>query len=394
MKTKSLRTAVLGVLLICPFLFSSDNYKLTSGPAEFYYGHVSLVDIKNDGKDPLVLREGAAAPELAVLNFPLGPGDTIQTSDVRRCEIQFDNATIVRLDVNTELKIETILAQSLSSKNKVSNLVLGKGRIYVMYKEYASSEMFQVLTSRVAVKLRHDSVAEIGAKDDGSTDIQVEFGKATVLYGPDPAKPARMTVAKNEQLTVLADQTFAFGEFTSATDFDLWNKGINKNFKELHKGVTPLPKPIQRLPKAVFYFAQTYGNQFGEWLYDDYYGYVWRPFYNDYYPWGSWQPYFYGRWSSYNGQMFWVPDEPWGWVPYHLGVWQWEEKRGWFWLPGSAFAPAWVDWAFFGGSFYAWRPWSMWDWMWYDDFGFFNYGILDSSYPVSFLALHGVRSRR
>jgi len=80
--------------------------------------------------------------------------------------------------------------------------------------------------------------------------------------------------------------------------------------------------------------------------------------------------------------MFWIPDEPWGWVPYHLGVWQWDEKRGWFWLPGSAFAPAWVDWAFFGGSYCAWRPWSMSDWMWYggdfdfwgyDEFGFFGW---------------------
>jgi len=79
--------------------------------------------------------------------------------------------------------------------------------------------------------------------------------------------------------------------------------------------------------------------------------------------------------------MFWVPAEPWGWVPYHLGVWQWDEKRGWFWMPGSAFSPAWVDWAFFGGSYYAWRPWSLWDWMWYDDLAlFFGIGGLDFPY--------------
>ncbi|MGD0783202.1 MAG: hypothetical protein ABSA30_10140, partial [Candidatus Aminicenantales bacterium] len=46
------------------------------------------------------------------------------------------------------------------------------------------------------------------------------------------------------------------------------------------------------------------------------------------------------------------------------GVWQWDTKKGWFWIPGSSFAPAWVDWAFFGGSVLAWRPWSMWDWGW------------------------------
>lgn len=381
MSKKTVRIIVWLVIAVPAILLSSDKYQVVNGPEDFYYGHISLVDIKNDGKDPLVLRDGAAEPEIAVLNFPLGPGDTIRTSDARRCEIQFDNATIVRLDVNTELKIETILAQSLSSRNKMSNLVLRRGRIYAMYKEYASSEMFQVLTPNVAVKFRHDSVAAISVKDDGSTDVQVEYGKAVVRFGSDPAKPADKAVYKNEQLTVLADQSFAFGEFTSATDFDLWNKEINGNFKALHKGLTALPKPVQRLPKAVFYFAQTFGNQYGEWIYDDLYGYVWRPFYNDYYPWGSWQPYFYGRWSSYAGQMFWVPEEPWGWVPYHLGVWQWDEKRGWFWMPGSAFSPAWVDWAFFGGSYYAWRPWSMWDWMWYDDMSLFMYGLDGMYFP-------------
>ena len=67
--------------------------------------------------------------------------------------------------------------------------------------------------------------------------------------------------------------------------------------------------------------------------------------------------------------MYWVPTEPWGWIPYHLGIWQWDAKKGWYWIPGSAFAPAWVDWAFFGG-YCAWRPWSMWDW------GFWNYDMM------------------
>jgi len=382
MKQKGLKTfLVLGILGLCPFLISSDNYKVVNGPPDFYYGHISLVDIKNDGKDPLIFREGVEKPEIAAMNLPLGPGDTIRTSDERRCEIQFDNATILRLDTNTELKIETILAQSLSSMNKLSNLVLRRGRIYVMYKQYNSKEMFQVITPNTAVKLRHDTVATIGYKEDNSyTDVQVEYGKASVLFGPEGEKQQEKTVYKSERFTVLKDNTFLFGETMAFTDFDAWCKAINKDFLDLHKGVSTLPKPIQRLPKAVFYFAQTFGNLYGEWVYDDFYGYVWRPFYNDYYPWGSWQPYFYGRWSAYGGQMYWVPEEPWGWVPYHLGVWQWDDKRGWYWLPGSAFAPAWVDWAFFSGSYFAWRPWTLWDWMYYDKMMFYGYGFFDSYY--------------
>ncbi len=78
------------------------------------------------------------------------------------------------------------------------------------------------------------------------------------------------------------------------------------------------------------------------------------------YPWGSWQPYFYGNWSDYNGQLFWVPGEPWGWVPYHLGLWMWDQKSGWVWMPGSMFAPAWVDWEFLSGHYF-WRPFTLFD---------------------------------
>jgi hypothetical protein len=362
----------LALLSLCPFLISSDNYKVASGPPEFYYGHVSLADIKNDGKDVLIFREGMEKPEIAIVNFPLGPGDTIRTSDERRCEIQFDNATILRLDVNTELKIETIMAQNLSSMDKLSNLFLAKGQIYIMYKEYNSKEIFQVVTPYIALKLRHNSVAMIGFKIDGTTDVQVEFGKVSALFGPDQTKPMEKNIYRDERFTVFADQTFCFSEYAANTDFDAWNKAINKDFPVLHDGKSMLPKSIQRLPKAVFYFAQTYGNLHGEWIYDDFLGDVWRPFYNDYCPWGNWQPFLYGRWANYAGQLFWVPDEPWGWVPYHLGVWHWDNKKGWLWIPGSAFAPAWVEWAFYE-SYCAWQPWSMWDWMMYDDLCYYDF---------------------
>jgi len=111
---------------------------------------------------------------------------------------------------------------------------------------------------------------------------------------------------------------------------------------------------------------------YGEWLWDDMYGYVWRPFIdNGMYPWG-WQPYYYGQWAMTGGQMFWVPQEPWGWIPYHLGIWQWDKKHGWVWLPGSMFAPAWATWDFYFG-FACWRPWGLYDWM--GGYGAYGYGM-------------------
>jgi hypothetical protein len=362
-------------LAASPVLWASNNYKVLDGPDRMYFGHISYVDIPPGGKAPSVVRAGTAGAEDAVVNLPIGPGDIIRTQDGSRCEVQFDTGTIIRLDLDTELKVETVLAQSLSTAQQVSNLSLAKGRVYVMYKEFDRREMFQILTPNAALKFKHNTVAMVTSAADGSTDLQVKYGKTSALYGAGEDGANRRDVGKEERLILVGRDQVQQETYIRSTDFELWNDDINARFDELHKGQSALPKALQRLPKAVFYFAQQFGNQYGEWLWDDLYGYVWRPFLNDNsYPWGGWQPYFYGQWAMAGGQMYWVPEEPWGWVPYHLGVWQWDKKHGWMWLPGSMFAPAWVDWEFFFG-YAGWRPWTLYDW----------FGLYDSYYgPMGF----------
>jgi hypothetical protein len=338
------------------------QYKyIHSWDADTYFGHIIYPEAKHDGKDAVVLRDGQRHPEVADLNLPIAPGDTIRTSE-RRCEIQFDTGTIIRLDRNSELKIETILAQSLSSKTALTNLLLNRGQVFVMYKRYIRKEVFQIITPNAAVKLNHKTVGMINIKSDGNTDVFVKEGKAYMLFGASENAIQTEVVKKPQMITVTPKHELERRSYEMVDDFEEWNENINKEFRDLHEEKSVLPLPIQRLPKAVFYFAQKYGTLHGEWLWDRYCGYVWRPFMNDRsYPWGRWMPYYYGRWTSVQGQLFWVPREPWGWVPYHLGIWVWNKKKGWLWIPGSVFAPAWVDWSFHRGYF-CWRPWSITDW--------------------------------
>ena len=370
------------------FLQSQSNYEYIHSPkTDIYFGHITYTEVEHDGNDPVVIREGEEAPRVAVLNFPLLPGDTIRTTGSRRCEVQLDTGTIIRLDFNTELVIETIMAKSLSSHRKVTNFLLNKGEIYIMYKRYNYPEIFQVITPNASTKLRHRTVALIAAREDGGTDIQVKFGKAFILYGPNEDSLMERILTKEMRLTITISRGHQAleGEYKEDEDFELWNVSINKNFEELHEGMSVIPKPIYRYPRAVVYFAQKYSNLYGEWIYDDMYGYVWRCDYNDYYPWGTWQPYYYGQWREVNGQLFWVPMESWGWVPHHLGLWIWNKKRGWLWIPGSAFAPAWVSfhtWADYCG----WRAWSFWDWYLCDSYHRYRYPyfyLFNPQYPDS-----------
>lgn len=344
-------------------VFAESHYRYINDPkTDVYFGHISYTEAQLDGKDPIVLREGKTVPEVAVLNLPIAPGDTVITPGDRRCEIQFDTGTIIRLDTNTEVKIETILAQSLTSPSKLTNFVLKRGQIYVMYKQYSSSEILQILFSNASAKFKHKSVLLMRANTDGSTDVKVDKGQVSVLYGRDELHLEKIDLKRFDEATISAHNQIQFTKYEDAVDFSLWNQDMNKNFLALHKGMSDLPKPIQRLSPAVFNFAQKFSNLFGDWLWNDIYGYVWRPFTNDRYPSGSWQPYYYGHWRNINGDLFWVPQEKWGWVPYHLGVWVWDKKTGWLWIPGGAFAPSWATWNYYRGYF-SWRPITLFDWL-------------------------------
>lgn len=340
-----------------------------SWDTDVYFGHVIYPEAKHDGKDAVVFREGSRRAEVADLNLPLSPGDTIKTGE-RRCEIQFDTGTIIRLDRDSEMKIETILARSLSSKNLLTNLLLKRGQAFIMYKKYIRKEVFQIITPNAAVKLDHGSVTMIDATPEGGSDILIKEGRAHMLYGAHENAIKTEVVKKSNMVTVTPGHKMIHRQYEPRDDFEEWNDKINKEFVDLHEGKAVVPLPIQRMPNAIFYFAQKYGSLYGEWLWDSYLGYVWRPFLNDHaYPGGgSWMPYHHGRWTSTQGQLFWVPYETWGWVPYHLGIWMWNKKKGWLWIPGSVFAPAWVDWTFCSGSF-CWRPWSLLDWYSYYLYG-------------------------
>lgn len=80
----------------------------------------------------------------------------------------------------------------------------------------------------------------------------------------------------------------------------------------------------------------------GSWFDCPDYGYVWQPSVavSDI----SWRPYTVGRWVSSDQGWTWLSDEPFGWACYHYGRWARLRDRGWIWVPGDQWAPAWVAW--------------------------------------------------
>jgi hypothetical protein len=89
----------------------------------------------------------------------------------------------------------------------------------------------------------------------------------------------------------------------------------------------------------------------GAWVSYRPYGYVWVPRHLGY----QWRPYTAGRWLWTDYGWTWIAQEDWGWIPFHYGRWGWDRALGWFWVPGTVWAPAWVAWRW-GEQYIGWAP--------------------------------------
>ncbi len=92
---------------------------------------------------------------------------------------------------------------------------------------------------------------------------------------------------------------------------------------------------------------------YGDWIYTNDYGYVWRPYFDNPY---AFRPYSSGgNWVYTEFGWTWVSDYRWGWATFHYGRWYFDDYLGWMWIPGYEWAPAWVSWGNYG-DYYGWAP--------------------------------------
>jgi len=90
---------------------------------------------------------------------------------------------------------------------------------------------------------------------------------------------------------------------------------------------------------------------YGRWVVTPDYGRVWVPADVP----ADWQPYSDGQWVYTTWGWSFAAPVPWGWAVYHYGRWGWRGGIGWYWVPGYAWAPAWVSWRWVNG-YACWAP--------------------------------------
>lgn len=118
------------------------------------------------------------------------------------------------------------------------------------------------------------------------------------------------------------------------------------------EAAAPTPQVAEPPPQAPDQRTfETQLSPYGRWIDTPEYGRVWQPA-------GvgpDWQPYADGQWVSTTYGWSFAAPVPWGWAAYHYGRWGWRAGFGWFWVPGYAWAPAWVSWRWVNG-YACWSP--------------------------------------
>ncbi|PZR76165.1 MAG: hypothetical protein DLM73_03330 [Chthoniobacterales bacterium] len=112
------------------------------------------------------------------------------------------------------------------------------------------------------------------------------------------------------------------------------------------------PRVEARTDISVDFFYDNLGSG-GNWVEVGDYGYCWQPTISVSNR--SWRPYSDGYWAYTDVGWTWVSYEDFGWATYHYGRWTRVRDRGWFWVPGREWAPAWVSWRT-GGDYIGWAP--------------------------------------
>ncbi|MGH9591862.1 MAG: DUF6600 domain-containing protein, partial [Bryobacteraceae bacterium] len=69
----------------------------------------------------------------------------------------------------------------------------------------------------------------------------------------------------------------------------------------------------------------------------------------------TWRPYADGYWAYTDDGWTWISYEDFGWATYHYGRWDFRADFGWYWVPQTQWAPAWVAWRS-GGDYVGWAP--------------------------------------
>jgi hypothetical protein len=202
----------------------------------------------------LVLSKGETRFRKATFNMPVINGDKIETKKQARCELTFNDGSVIRVD---EQSIYTVEQAKFAKEAKEVESKLSIGKLWANVKKLVQGKDSWKLKSPVAVVAVRGTVYRMNAGADSSTQVLVYDGNVSVspsaaagaqpgmgvapgqprqVPGPTQvAGPSQVSMAQwfeiikaQQQIVVRPDGSFAKSDFNMEDDAKLdwvhWNK--------------------------------------------------------------------------------------------------------------------------------------------------------------------------
>ena len=230
MKQVSMKAFIIIIAGLTAFSFSPEQPSV--GKISFPLGNV------------LLLSEGETRFRKATFNMAVVNGDKVETKKQSRCEITYNDGSIIRID---ERSIYTIEKATIAEDKKEVESSLSIGKLWANLKKLIRGKDSWKLKSPAAVVAVRGTVYRMNAGADSATQVPAAFGAGQSGMGAVPGQPRQVQaptqvagptevsmgqwieiIKKQQQIVVLPDGSYAKSDFNPLEDDKLdwvqWNK--------------------------------------------------------------------------------------------------------------------------------------------------------------------------
>jgi FecR protein len=258
----------------------------------------------------------------AVANTPLFEGMQITTADDGRAEVQFEDGSVARIPPNSSLVLTTLQQQGATM---VTDLALNSGLGYFEIQGNSQAEQIRVHFGNAVVSANGFTVLRINL-DYPPGEVAVFSGNAHV----DSGTSLSLDMHGGESMKINGPDSgnYALAETIDPDSWDAWNSDRDQVLTAQEADRTEATNSLPNSNNPAWSDLDANGN----WYNMPGQGYVWSP--NEASS-SNWDPYGCGSWvwnPSYS--YTWASCEPWGYMPYASGMWNYYDGLGWAWAPG------------------------------------------------------------
>jgi hypothetical protein len=302
MKKHKVSFIVLCLALCVSFGFSSPQ-------DEEYYSRAFL-RLNYVKGDVFIQRAEDLGFDEGTVNMPIVAGDKLGTRD-GRAEIHFGRKNYLRVDKYTQIDFIKLPQRG----DDFVSLHLFSGNVYLRINSLDLEKEFELHSPDGSFYVLEEGLYRFEVRDDRETAIFVEEGalEAAGEQGSEIIRSGETLVVANGFFSAQPQYAYA----GNGDSFSEWNRGRDI-FHNRYVRTRYLPVDLYEYEAELA--------DYGRWVYERPYGYVWIPDVHH----SSWRPYYHGRWTWYPVCGWtWSSYEPWGWCVSHYGRWHWRGGLGW-----------------------------------------------------------------